>query len=136
MNDFDTSQETEDIAFQQRGEVKSKQIRLGTNKTAVPHQTLDTAFDDEGSSSERMDDQAPSRLVADNRTFFCSELVAKAFKILGVIENDTTSCTQFYPKHFSTEGQSFLKLTEGTDIGQEHEVRVDGGAILTGKVSG
>ena len=33
------------------------------------------------------------KLISDDRTFFCSELVAKAFKILGVIENDETSCT-------------------------------------------
>lgn len=42
-----------------------------------------------------------NRLMDQNRTFFCSELVAKAFKVLGVIENDSRSCTTFYPKHFA-----------------------------------
>ena len=49
-------------------------------------------------------------LFEDDRTFFCSELIAKAFKVIGVIQNDETSCTRFYPKHFSKEGESFLKL--------------------------
>ena len=33
------------------------------------------------------------KLVDEHRTFFCSELVAKAFKVLGIIEDDDTSCT-------------------------------------------
>jgi len=32
-------------------------------------------------------------LLETDRTFFCSELVAKAFKLLGVIEDDDISCT-------------------------------------------
>ena len=34
-----------------------------------------------------------NELIDADRTFFCSELVAKAFKLLGVIEEDDTSCT-------------------------------------------
>jgi hypothetical protein len=30
--------------------------------------------------------------VEEDRTFFCSELIAKAFKVLGVIEDDEKSC--------------------------------------------
>lgn len=63
--------------------------------------------------------QDSKRLVEEDRTFFCSELLAKAFKILGVIEDDDTSCTQFYPHHFSSRGDSFLKLTKGTTIENE-----------------
>ena len=33
-----------------------------------------------------------NELINEDRTFFCSELVAKAFKLLGVMENDETSC--------------------------------------------
>jgi hypothetical protein len=33
------------------------------------------------------------RLIQEDRSFFCSELVAKAFKLLGVIQDDDTSCT-------------------------------------------
>jgi hypothetical protein len=32
-------------------------------------------------------------LIAKDRTFFCSELVAKAFKCLGVINDDDKSCS-------------------------------------------
>ena len=32
-------------------------------------------------------------LLAEDASFFCSSLVAKAFKLLGIIENDDTSCT-------------------------------------------
>jgi hypothetical protein len=42
--------------------------------------------------------------------------VAKAFKILGIIEADEIACSQFYPHHFSAKGDSFLKLTQGTKI--------------------
>ena len=33
------------------------------------------------------------KLIDENRTFFCSELVAKAYKVMGIIEDDDTSCT-------------------------------------------
>ena len=66
-----------------------------------------------------------NELIDEDRTFFCSELVAKAFKILGIIENDDTSCTQFYPHNFSSRGDDFLKLTKGTVIEMEHQVMPD-----------
>lgn len=58
-------------------------------------------------------------LLDEDRSFFCSELVAKAFKCLRIIEDDDTSCTQFYPGTFSSKGDSFLKLTPGTSIESE-----------------
>ena len=61
-------------------------------------------------------------LLAEDRAFFCSELVAKAFKCLGIIEDDDTSCTQFYPGTFSAKGDSFLKLTPGTTIDSELQI--------------
>ena len=50
-------------------------------------------------------------MIDEGRTFFCSELVAKAFKELGILENDNTSCAKFYPHDFSAKGDSFLKFT-------------------------
>jgi hypothetical protein len=41
------------------------------------------------------------KLIDENRTFFCSELVAKAYKILEVIENDEIPCSKYFPYHFS-----------------------------------
>lgn len=58
-------------------------------------------------------------LISDDRTFFCSELVAKAFKVLGVIENDEISCSKFFPSHFSSKGEDFLNLTKNTTIESE-----------------
>lgn len=62
------------------------------------------------------------KYVETGRTFFCSELVAKAFKIMGVIEDDEMSCTQFYPHHFSEKGQDFLRVTHGCKIHPEIQI--------------
>ena len=51
-----------------------------------------------------------------DRTFFCSELVAKAYKILGIIENDTKACSSYYPSSFSSE-KNDLKLLPGALLG-------------------
>ena len=46
----------------------------------------------------------PDEAGQKNRSYFCSELIAKAFKELGIIENDKTSCTMFFPHHFDAKG--------------------------------
>lgn len=43
------------------------------------------------------------KYIDDDRTFFCSELVAKAYKILGIMEEDGRPCNHFYPSSFSTK---------------------------------
>lgn len=43
-----------------------------------------------------------------DRTFFCSELIAKAYKVLGIFNSDI-SCSQIFPKHFSAINEG-LKL--------------------------
>lgn len=60
-----------------------------------------------------------TKALHQNRTFFCSELVAKAYKHLGIIENDNRSCSQFYPGHFEKSGESFLKLLPGASMNNE-----------------
>ena len=60
-----------------------------------------------------------NKFIDEDRTFFCSELVAKSFKILGIMENDDISCSQFFPHHFSALGDPALNLTEGTWIEDE-----------------
>lgn len=59
------------------------------------------------------------KFLDENRTFFCSELCAKAFKVLGIMENDDVSCALFYPHHFTALGDDGLNLTKGTTIGSE-----------------
>jgi hypothetical protein len=39
--------------------------------------------------------------IDENRTFFCSELVAKAYKVLGWMNCDDKPSSSFYPCHFS-----------------------------------
>lgn len=42
--------------------------------------------------------------IEENRTFFCSELIAKAYKVLGIIQNDHRSCSNYFPGNFSSKG--------------------------------
>lgn len=58
-------------------------------------------------------------MIDKDRQFFCSELVAKAFKVMEIIEDDNVSSTQFYPSTFGVKHDSFLNLTPGTSIGNE-----------------
>ncbi len=66
-----------------------------------------------------------NRLIREDRTFFCSELVAKALKCMGIIVNETKSCTQFFPKHFSSkhcDGDKCLDLAKGVTIDPDQEI--------------
>lgn len=63
--------------------------------------------------------QDSEKLIEDDRTFFCSELVAKAYKFLGIIEDDDINCATIYPHHFSALGEDGLNLTQGTHIEEE-----------------
>lgn len=58
------------------------------------------------------------KFIDENRTFFCSELVAKAYKILGIIEDDSKSCSSYFPSSFSTE-KNDLKFIGGASLGPE-----------------
>ena len=54
-------------------------------------------------------------VVDDDRTFFCSELIAKAYKTLGFLISERSSA-KFYPKHFSSKKD--LQLTNAI-LGEE-----------------
>ena len=60
-----------------------------------------------------------NKYTTSDRTFFCSELIAKTFKVLGIIENDSISCANYYPVHFSKKADSVLRLTKDTIIDEE-----------------
>lgn len=77
-----------------------------------------------------LDENGEKRLIAADRTFFCSELVAKAFKILGILEDDDTSSAKFYPSHFSSKYDDFLKKTKGTTLDSELLVIMDQDDLL------
>lgn len=56
------------------------------------------------------------QFVDESRTFFCSELIAKAYKVLGIIEDDAKSCANYYPSSFSAKGGSILKMKPGMHL--------------------
>lgn len=62
--------------------------------------------------------------IEEGRTFFCSELIAKGFKLAGVLKNNEISSAQFYPSSFGEDGQDFLKenLHESATIHREREI--------------
>lgn len=55
--------------------------------------------------------------------------MAKAFKILGILEDDETASSSFYPSHFSMRYQTGLKLTKGTTLDTELMVIMDRGYL-------
>ena len=55
------------------------------------------------------------KIVEENRTFFWSELIAKAFKTLGIFITNKSSA-KIYPSHFSSRKR--LELTNAV-LGEE-----------------
>ena len=79
-----------------------------TRKESIKHKNPDVKFIDK------------------DRGFFCSEIVAKCHKIIGIIQNDNIASSQYMPNDFSIKGaEGTLKLTEGTKIGDEFEIIQD-----------
>ena len=66
----------------------------------------------------------PGRFIGGDRTFFCSELAAKMCKVTGIIQNDDRSCTSFYPKHFSSKYDDYLRIEHGVSIESEVEILI------------
>lgn len=55
-----------------------------------------------------------------DRTFFCSELVAAAYKRLALLPEDRSS-TQYWPGSFSQESNvDWLPLQNGASLSQEY----------------
>ena len=57
------------------------------------------------------------KFIDDDRTFFCSELIAKAYKVLGIIEDDDKACSNYFPSSFSMKGD--LKVKEPAELCNE-----------------
>ena len=58
------------------------------------------------SQSEKHDSREESkemRLVEKGRAFFCSELVAKAWKCAGIMKPTNDACSNFLPSHWTSE---------------------------------
>ena len=54
--------------------------------------------------------------IESNRTFFCSELIAKTYKIMGLLE-DTKASTTYFPNAFSQEKK--LVMLNDAKLGPE-----------------
>ena len=67
--------------------------------------------------------------IEKTRTFFCSELIAKAFKVLGVLKNpDEKSSSCYYPGSFGTEsfgGCIDAELEDDVSLGPPLNILVD-----------
>lgn len=61
-------------------------------------------------------DEPEDNKIDENRTFFWSELIAKAYKCFGIYNSDE-SWTKVFPKHFSSSDNK-LKL-ENAKLGEE-----------------
>ena len=92
-------------------QVVGNKYELSTNKLKRT-QSLD-------SMDLGVDQNGEQRIIEADRTFFCSELVAKAYKILGIIEDDNRSCSKYFPSHFTTKNQDMLHFTQGTTMDSE-----------------
>jgi len=44
---------------------------------------------------------------------------------MGIIENDSTACSQFYPHHFCDKGDSFLKLMPDVKISDDMQIIIN-----------
>jgi hypothetical protein len=60
-----------------------------------------------------------------DRSFFCSELVAKAYKQMNLLKNVKKSCTQYFPACFEQGGEFDKELIEGVSLGPEINVLVN-----------
>ena len=58
----------------------------------------------------------------ENKGYFCSELIAATYKILGILPKQISSA-QYWPGTFSAEGQ--LKLENGARLVDEQLIEFD-----------
>ena len=95
--------------------MNGKEQTLSTLKTVQSNHELDT--EESKNNFERV-------FVEEDRTFFCSELIAKAYKVLDVIEDDLVSCAKFYPSSFSSKSNQ-LKIQPGLKLHSEINIIIE-----------
>ena len=57
--------------------------------------------------------------IDEDRTFFCSELIAKCFKECNISPQTTTHCSTVNPGHFSSQESNPFPLVENAKLGPE-----------------
>ena len=73
-------------------------------------------------ASVMMKQKSQNKYVNEERTFFCSELVAKTYKVLGALKTQRSSTT-FYPSDF--ESNADLVYGEGYSMGPLFNLQID-----------
>ena len=53
-------------------------------------------------SAAQQQEQEEIKLVEEGRPFFCSELVVKAYKLCGIMQQTDQACSNFLPAHLSS----------------------------------
>ena len=68
----------------------------------------------------KTNDQDSAEKIRDNKSFFCSELVATAYKRLGLLEKEKAA-SQYWPGEFSAENpETQIKFSKAdTHLGLE-----------------
>ena len=79
------------------------------NLSKGPSSTAQTSSDDP---------ENQAKLVEDGRAFFCSELVVKAYKLCGILQQTNEACSNFLPGDLSST-KNKLSLVEGASLGTE-----------------
>ena len=59
--------------------------------------------------------------IDEDRTFFCSELVAKCFKVCGIMEDVEDASSNFFPGHFASD-QWTIPLKDGVQAIEERTI--------------
>ena len=80
--------------------------------------SLDEESKEDGSGEEPNGEVAKVKLIEDGRAFFCSELVAKAYKTCGIMKQTNEACSNFLPADMSSV-KNRLDLVEGASLGIE-----------------
>jgi hypothetical protein len=63
--------------------------------------------------------------INEDRMFFCSELVAKAFKVIGVMRDLTKSSTKYFPGSFEPGQQVEQDMKVGAGLGPVMNILAD-----------
>eukprot|EP00351_Strombidinopsis_sp_SopsisLIS2011_P000804 CAMPEP_0116881910 /NCGR_PEP_ID=MMETSP0463-20121206/13993_1 /TAXON_ID=181622 /ORGANISM="Strombidinopsis sp, Strain SopsisLIS2011" /LENGTH=98 /DNA_ID=CAMNT_0004534269 /DNA_START=943 /DNA_END=1239 /DNA_ORIENTATION=- len=87
-------------------------------KNSIKGETGDDDQEEEAVDESDEDGESFDPFMMEDRTFFCSELVAKAYKVMGIMQNDVASST-FLPKNFTKKHDNCLGLKEGVSLGDE-----------------
>jgi hypothetical protein len=60
-------------------------------------------------------------VIDDDRTFFCSELIAKCYKVCGIMQETKEASSNFLPVDFSTQSNK-LKLVATAKMTSEQHI--------------